>query len=236
MSTDAVKSDLKVPADSHGAHEIAARRDSHRDLPDSTPSSDETRTDSFSELLPSVVSEDLRENALPHSSLDPKAIPIQAQHRTTGLLPAFLARISSFTSRGTGIASPVSVSSNRSARRALVHKTSNLSTGIGSIARPSNQDTRAVQVLSPSHNGDPSITPATVRDHQDAQSSFDNNPRRHRARRASSVSSLSSLGPSGTVDPPVGKERKMHQTSSRLLRMTDDDRPFTRVCRSHFSV
>jgi hypothetical protein len=22
----------------------------------------------------------------------------------------------------------------------------------------------------------------------------------------------------------------MHQTSSRLLRMTDDDRPFTRVC------
>jgi hypothetical protein len=26
-------------------------------------------------------------------------------------------------------------------------------------------------------------------------------------------------------------ERKMHQTSSRLLRMTDDDRPFTRVSR-----
>jgi hypothetical protein len=25
-------------------------------------------------------------------------------------------------------------------------------------------------------------------------------------------------------------DNKMHQTSSRLLRMTDDDRPFTRVC------
>lgn len=34
--------------------------------------------------------------------------------------------------------------------------------------------------------------------------------------------------------PPVllsGQENKMHQTSSRLLRMTDDDRPFTRVSR-----
>ena len=31
--------------------------------------------------------------------------------------------------------------------------------------------------------------------------------------------------------------RMMHQTSSKLLRMTDDDRPFTRVCtRFHFSV
>lgn len=32
--------------------------------------------------------------------------------------------------------------------------------------------------------------------------------------------------------PPVrlpGQDNKMHQTSSRLLRMTDDDRPFTRV-------
>lgn len=28
----------------------------------------------------------------------------------------------------------------------------------------------------------------------------------------------------------VGSDKKMHQTSSRLLRMTDDDRPFTRVC------
>lgn len=27
-----------------------------------------------------------------------------------------------------------------------------------------------------------------------------------------------------------GPDSKMHQTSSRLLRMTDDDRPFTRVC------
>lgn len=34
--------------------------------------------------------------------------------------------------------------------------------------------------------------------------------------------------------PPVIQPRldnKMHQTSSRLLRMTDDDRPFTKVCR-----
>lgn len=27
----------------------------------------------------------------------------------------------------------------------------------------------------------------------------------------------------------IGSDKKMHQTSSRLLRMTDDDRPFTRV-------
>ena len=33
--------------------------------------------------------------------------------------------------------------------------------------------------------------------------------------------------------PPIrvaASDKKMHQTSSRLLRMTDDDRPFTRVC------
>lgn len=29
---------------------------------------------------------------------------------------------------------------------------------------------------------------------------------------------------------PSSSENKMHQTSSRLLRMTDDDRPFTKVC------
>lgn len=29
---------------------------------------------------------------------------------------------------------------------------------------------------------------------------------------------------------PVDQYNKMHQTSSRLLRMTDDERPFTRVC------
>lgn len=37
--------------------------------------------------------------------------------------------------------------------------------------------------------------------------------------------------------PPVllpKVDNKMHQTSSRLLRMTDDDRPFTKVC--HFSI
>lgn len=28
----------------------------------------------------------------------------------------------------------------------------------------------------------------------------------------------------------IGTDKKMHQTSSRLLRMTDEDRPFTRVC------
>jgi hypothetical protein len=31
------------------------------------------------------------------------------------------------------------------------------------------------------------------------------------------------------VQAPVGQQNKMHQTSSRLLRMTTDDRPFTRV-------
>lgn len=246
MSTDAVKGDFTAPADSHGAHELASRRDSHRHLPDSTAISNETRSDSASEeVLPAVVSKDLCNDALLHSSLDPKPVPVpvptQAQHRNTGLLPTFLARISSITSRGTGLASPVPTdSSNRPARRAVLHKTPNHSTGIESKTRPSNQDTRAAQAPSlspsPSHSGDPSTTPATVRDYKDAQSSSDNNPYRQRARRASSASFVSSLDPSGTVDPPVGKERKMHQTSSRLLRMTDDDRPFTRVRPSHFSV
>ncbi|KAI4869629.1 RGS-domain-containing protein [Hypoxylon rubiginosum] len=39
--------------------------------------------------------------------------------------------------------------------------------------------------------------------------------------------------------PPVllsGQENKMHQTSSRLLRMTDDDRPFTRDFKDLFST
>ncbi|KAE9961864.1 hypothetical protein EG327_002840 [Venturia inaequalis] len=226
MSTDAVKSVPTLPADSHGLHALAPRRDSHRDLPDPTASSDETRTDSPEELSPSAVSEDIREKALPHTSLDPKAVPIQAQHRSTGLVPAFLARISSITSRGTGLASPEPVSSNRSARRALVRKTSSLSIGIGSKTRPGNQESRAAQAPSPSHSSD--HTTSTARDHQDAQKPSDNNPRRQRARRASSVSFVSSLGPSGIDERRVGKAGKMHQTSSRLLRMTDDDRPFTR--------
>ncbi|KAH8654180.1 hypothetical protein BGZ61DRAFT_573479, partial [Ilyonectria robusta] len=44
--------------------------------------------------------------------------------------------------------------------------------------------------------------------------------------------------PYATTDPnqpppikaPPATANKMHQTSSRLLRMTDDDRPFTRAC------
>jgi hypothetical protein len=35
--------------------------------------------------------------------------------------------------------------------------------------------------------------------------------------------------PAPIVLPPPGNYNKMHQTSSRLLRMTSDDRPFTRV-------
>jgi hypothetical protein len=35
---------------------------------------------------------------------------------------------------------------------------------------------------------------------------------------------------------PSSAESKMHQTSSRLLRMTDDDRPFTRVSTPHSAV
>lgn len=35
--------------------------------------------------------------------------------------------------------------------------------------------------------------------------------------------------PLPSVSPPSGNHNKMHQTSSRLLRMTDDERPFTRV-------
>lgn len=35
---------------------------------------------------------------------------------------------------------------------------------------------------------------------------------------------------SNLTDTSSGPRSKMHQTSSRLLRMTDDDRPFTRVC------
>jgi hypothetical protein len=31
----------------------------------------------------------------------------------------------------------------------------------------------------------------------------------------------------------VDNSNKMHQTSSRLLRMTSDDRPFTRVRKNH---
>jgi len=36
--------------------------------------------------------------------------------------------------------------------------------------------------------------------------------------------------PSPTPIAPQDNHNKMHQTSSRLLRMTDDERPFTRVC------
>jgi hypothetical protein len=234
MSTDAAKREPTLHADSHGRQERAARRDSLRDSVDSTASSDETRSDSSPELSPSVVSDDLRQKAFAWYPPDQKPISIRAHHRSTGLLPAILARISSITSRGTRTTLPSPVPSSRLAKREVVHNGSTRSADIGSAARPSNQDNRAVQAPSPSHSSDPSTAPVAVREHQDAHHSLDNDQRRQRARRGSSVSFVSSLGPSETADAPVGKERKMHQTSSRLLRMTDDDRPFTRVRQFHF--
>jgi hypothetical protein len=45
-----------------------------------------------------------------------------------------------------------------------------------------------------------------------------------------SYESSDSNTPTPTTVAPSGAYNKMHQTSSRLLRMTDDERPFTRVC------
>lgn len=45
----------------------------------------------------------------------------------------------------------------------------------------------------------------------------------------------STNSPLPSVSLPSGNYNKMHQTSSRLLRMTDDERPFTRVSSFHTS-
>ena len=54
--------------------------------------------------------------------------------------------------------------------------------------------------------------------------------RRQLTRTVSTRSGAAPVRPSGNPDDDeFANERKMHQTSSRLLRMTDDDRPYTRV-------
>lgn len=52
----------------------------------------------------------------------------------------------------------------------------------------------------------------------------------HEAHAAEEVDNSTNAAPA----PRKTKSDKMHQTSSRLLRMTDDERPYTRVCHSPF--
>jgi len=69
-----------------------------------------------------------------------------------------------------------------------------------------------------SHSRTESLSSGTAR----RQSLFETNP-------PSQVYSNTASSTPAPI-PPQGNYNKMHQTSSRLLRMTTDDRPFTRVC------
>jgi len=94
------------------------------------------------------------------------------------------------------------------------------------------------QADSPESSLDPSRTIAS------SSASTTSNPRIHTASNSNTRQSLLETNPpsqaysdtAADTPPPIsfvpqGKNsNKMHQTSSRLLRMTDDERPFTRVC------
>lgn len=70
-----------------------------------------------------------------------------------------------------------------------------------------------------------------------ATSSYHSTSSRTGSKASPNSSATSSVDRSQSYPEPEYKarrpENKMHQTSSRLLRMTDDDRPFTRVSHAH---
>lgn len=184
-----------------------------------------------------------------NSQAGPTAVPREQRGRTPSRIPSLLSRISSAAAEGAVIAVNPSRSFRQLSRRAST-RNSTRSAGIEPSPQqlprdgPGDQATISVDVLpqtlwnphsvSPSHShalstSPPSTTSAPSRKSSGVYKPSDDDQRQERARRASFASSAQRSEPNSRTESTVEKERKMHQTSSRLLRMTDDDRPFTRV-------
>lgn len=171
-------------------------------------------------------------------------------------LPSLLARISSAAAGGAVIA----VNPSRSFRQlnggeppALRTATPNRSPGTGGSLQSQRDglgipDTHSVKVSSQtlhkthiiplSHSHDPSrpqdstasaLSRTSSSAHISTVEAADD--KSQELDRRTSTSTSSTAQPDSVKSNTRGRERKMHQTSSRLLRMTDDDRPFTRVSR-----
>jgi hypothetical protein len=188
-----------------------------------------------------------------HARGTPSGPPPPARGRSVRRLPSLLARLSSVAAEGAVIAVSPSrsfreLSSRQSAAR-RVHGSSSAQPAASEpfVHRPrdapENRDARSVQVLPcnphpapPSHSHapptTPTSTPATIRDSSSTQADTVDYESRDSTRPQYIASSAPQLEPEPEPEPiwiTGEKQRKMHQTSSRLLRMTDDDRPFTRV-------
>jgi hypothetical protein len=243
MSTPLVLDDtIQTPTLSPTIHELAARRDS---LSDPTAVIlDLAEKDPATELSASPTLTSVSDNPIRPAPNPSQTTARRDQSRKSHRLSTFLARISSATAEGA-----VDVLSPSRSFGQLSRRASNRSAGIAAFSRrlrdaSANPDTTTVEVLpqtlcnpdpvSQPHTHDPSTppnptTPATIQESSGARFNLVDEKRRELARRPSSARSALLPENARKLDTGSGKERKMHQTSSRLLRMTDDDRPFTRV-------
>ncbi|KAF4470949.1 developmental regulator flba [Fusarium albosuccineum] len=190
--------------------------------------------------------------AVPPPPNAPAPIPTAAPAASVAVAPPPPAHVSSSNNFGHRHTASVSRLNNRSSTgifalaAAALDRTQN---AIATISEPSirpRQSSGALSRLSLLTSSSPSSEPSSP-------------DKYHRLRSASSQSLLSNLDsklasqpvpannppsqPYTSTDPnhplPVktpSSENKMHQTSSRLLRMTDDDRPFTKDFKDLFST
>lgn len=223
--------------------ELAHRRDSDSDLtslidaaaahaPAELPSP--SSADSFN-----TASSSIQQNSSSQSSVTEPHSPALPSRRTSRRFPSLIARLSS-----------AGVSPSRSLRQATpddAHKLSrpSVDTGAGDRRPRENSDNRGSRSLGgrpqtlcnpntvvPSHDSSTlpfSTTTGSNRRLSDVQYNRKDGKRRQLARTASTRSGFAYPKTVEPVQDGADIERKMHQTSSRLLRMTDDERPFTRV-------
>lgn len=109
-------------------------------------------------------------------------------------------------------------------------------TSSGSLSRPSRAATLTPSELPPSlpDTPMPNSDPKSPRDPRSPQSPSGRTP--HHTTKTSIDASPTVYPAQSYTAAPAGPFNKMHQTSSRLLRMTDEERPFTKDFKDLFST
>jgi hypothetical protein len=231
--------DLLAPVDlcSEPSSTTLERARSDAELSVSTTSSNNSSTDSDLALVPSSRPD-------PPSRTAPTPTPPQPRGRSPRRLSSLLSRFSSAAVD----ASPSRSFRDLSRRESTVHRvrSSNRAPAAAAVLEapprrlrdePRNRDPRSVAVppyilhpTPPSQNHDSSTTSTSTLTLSRQSSITLTETVEDRRRELARSPSQASIAPHPEPARSTGdKQRKMHQTSSRLLRMTDDERPFTRV-------
>jgi hypothetical protein len=234
LSTESVPSPYELTFERDTPSPVPPPDAVDRRIPDSTTTSHNLTTSSSLQSLRSP-SPNLTRPLLQTSQSDarPTARSLRRNSRT---FPSLLSRISSAAAGGAAIAVSPSRSFRRQSSRESVQHSSHRSVDHRPRDLPGNRDSRSAQAVQNSQSVPPShsTTSASVRQSGDAGINRVAG-KRHLLARTGSRDFFTAPMPMTSQGQPAGqadKEKKMHQTSSRLLRMTDDDRPFTRVSAS----